>query len=126
MEAVASRHFGCIVEVEESGIVVLVLVEARKKVVLSRRVVEQDRSLLESSSWNEGKRCVGQQEPKRQMDLAELGNDIRLAVGRAEGVLAYTRPVNNDQLIAHGRVDSIAVSLTALTTSCSRTILTRV
>lgn len=84
MEVVASRHSGCIVEVVGSDIAVLVFVEGRKLVVLSRRVVEQGRSLLGSSSWSGEKRFAGQQELRQQTGLAELENDVRWGVREAE------------------------------------------
>lgn len=84
MEAVDSRHFGCIAEAEEVDTIVLVIVEAMRWEVPSPRAGEQGRSLLVSSSWSGGKRCAGQPELKQQKDLGGLWEFVRLTIRQAE------------------------------------------
>jgi len=76
-EAVGSRHFGCIAEAEGPDRIVLVFVEGMRWEVLSRRAVEQDRSLLELSSWSGGMRCAGRRELKQQTGLGGLEELVR-------------------------------------------------
>jgi hypothetical protein len=84
VEVVASRHFDYTAEVAGSGRIALGSVEVTGWEVLSQHVVEQGRSLLESSSWSGGKLCAGRQGLKQQTDLEGLEDFVRLAVREIE------------------------------------------
>jgi hypothetical protein len=123
VDAVASRHFGCIAEEVEPGTTVLVFVEVTGLGVLSQRAVEQGRSLPESSSLSGGKLCAGRRELKQRMGLEGLEHFVRLTIGETGIRDAYTRPMSESQFVAYDQTSSVEASLTALTISCSRAIL---
>jgi hypothetical protein len=83
-------HSDCIAEALGLGMIVPVFVGVTEWEVLSRRVVEQGRSLLESNSWSEGKRCAGRRVLRRQMDLGGLVELVRMAV-RGRETWMHTR-----------------------------------
>lgn len=80
MEAVDSRHSGCIAEVKESDTTVIESVGVMRWEVLSQRAEEQGRSLLESGSWSGGRQCADRLELKQRMDPGGLEGLVRLVV----------------------------------------------
>jgi hypothetical protein len=84
VEVVASRHFDYTAEAVEPGRIVPVFVGVTGWEVLSRRAVEQGRSLLESSFWSGGKLCAGRQGLKQRTGLGGLEYLVRLIAREIE------------------------------------------